>query len=207
MNSADEDNDFNEDQALEEALSHSWLTYHVRQRTLEPEMVWGPAAQQEALDAYGALSTVVDIDLNFENSEPTSTTLPGLEETGVRDYPLLTFNTITLSYRLKTIPQGGDDGDYELDAERLSFKEYASRTYEISGWEGDDCGVLYADKKLLLEEDNMMNFVTLGECHKIEFPLEFDPYCESLAEEPVFWVIMIRLIDDVWERRGMGQLS
>ena len=42
-----------------------------------------------------------------------------------------------------------------------------------------------------------MKFVILSESHNIEFPLEVDPHCESIAEEPRFWVMMIRLIDGV----------
>lgn len=204
MNSADENNEFNEDKALEKTLSRSWLTYHMTKGTLELELIWAPAAQQDALDAFLALPLVADADLKLESSGTKSTTLLDVER--IRDYPLLTFTTVTLHYRLKTIPEGGDDDDYDLDAERPSFEEYKSRTYEISDQSDEDCGVLYADKKLLLEEDNVMKLAILGECHNIEYPLEFDPYCESIAEEPVFWVMMIRLIDGVWERRGIGQI-
>ena len=212
MNSADEDNEFNEDKELEKALRHNWLTYHITEGTQPSELVWAPTAQQhvgdvnDALDTFRALPALVDADVKVDITSSEPTTPSSAEGPSLRDYTLLTFGTITLHYRLKTIPEGGDEEDYALDAERPTFKEYTSRTYEISGRDDSDCETLYADKKLLLEEDNVMKFFVLGECHNIEFPLEFDSYCESIAEEPVFWVMLIRLIDGVWERRGIGQL-
>jgi hypothetical protein len=213
MNAANEENDFNEDKELEEALSHNWLTYYITEGTHRSEIIWTPVAQQQhvgnvngALDLFRALPALADADLKLDTANLATTTLTDLEESRIRDYPLLTFHTMALHYTVKTIPQGGDMEDYQLDAERPSFKEYTSRTYEISGREDEDCGVLYADKRLILEEDNVTKFVILGECHNIEFLLEFDPYCDSIAEEPIFWVMMIRLINGIWERRGIGQI-
>ncbi|KAK5324215.1 hypothetical protein LTR93_005002 [Exophiala xenobiotica] len=142
---------------------------------------------------------------------------------GLRDYPLLTFHTLTAHYRLRTISDGGGDeveedssddrDEADADAERPTFAEYESRTYEICGRGRDDdeedyyCGVLYADERLsMLQEDNIEKFVVLGQCYKVEFPLEFDAYCEDVSDEPVFWVMLVRLVDGVWERRGIGQV-
>jgi hypothetical protein len=46
----------------------------------------------------------------------------------------------------------------------------------------------------------------LGQCYKVEFPLEFDAYCEDVSDEPMFWVMLVMLVDGVWERRGIGQI-
>ena len=212
MNAADEDNDFNEDKELEKISSHNWVTFHVRDDTHGSKVIWTPVAQQQAgivndaLHLFQGLPTIADTDLNLTSVNIDTTPLKSAEERRNRDYPLLTFETVTLHYKIKTIPENGDLEDYELDAKRPSFRDYTSRTYEISGRNDEDCGVLYADDKLMLDEDNLTKFVVLSECHNIEFLLEFDLYCESISEEPIFWVMMIRLVDGVWERRGIGQI-
>ena len=215
MNAADEENDFNEDVELERAMGRNWVTYYTVSGAGQPEKIWTPASRQGheggdgGLKIFRALPEAVDADLKLENAGPGATSDPGQQEPGVRPYPSLAFQTLTVHYRLKTIPKGGNLEDYAVDAERPSFKDYKSRTYEINGSEDEDCGSLYADVRLLLEEDNVVKFAVLGECYKMEFPLEFDvdSEVEEEKEEPVFWVMMISLIDGVWERRGIGQIS
>lgn len=232
MNAADEDNDFNEDKELERALEKCWISFQWTNGSksrpdghLEPDtMIWEPMIPvqkhfegtddaADGLDLFRALPGVVDsgLDLSAVDDDQLDTKIDTLSvaddvDLRPREYPLLVFYTATAHYRLKTIPAGGDEEDYSDDAERPTFAEYKSRTYEIGGREDEDCGVLYADEKLLLEDDNVERLVVLGECYKIEFPLEFDTYCEEVAEEPVFWVMLVRLVDGVWERRGIGQL-
>lgn len=235
MNAADEDNDFNEDKELEKALESSWVTYYTTttgvQSTdgheLATERIWTPAreqgqlgddgmvnARETGLDLFRALPDVADLisELNLDSAdgvvETPSQTHPrnGEDIIRIRNYPLLIFHTLTAHYRLRTIPGGGDEDDDSDDAERPTLAEYESRTYEIGGRHGEDCGVLYADEKLLLREDNVEKFVVLGECYNVEFPLEFDAYCEEVSDEPVFWVMLVRLVDGVWERRGLGQV-
>ncbi|KAK5384042.1 hypothetical protein LTS13_002235 [Exophiala xenobiotica] len=190
-------------------------------------------------DVAGLISELnLNLNLNLDSAgagdvkTQTQTPNPKLPRNGdgtniirsLRDYPLLTFHTLTAHYRLRTISDGGGDEveeDYsddrdeaDADAERPTFAEYESRTYEICGRGRDDdeeedyyCGVLYADERLsMLQEDNIEKFVVLGQCYKVEFPLEFDAYCEDVSDEPVFWVMLVRLVDGVWERRGIGQV-
>ncbi|KAJ9611824.1 hypothetical protein H2204_015164 [Knufia peltigerae] len=264
MNAVDEDNDFNEDKELENALGKCWVTFQTLnglesqgsgpdgRRHVESETIWKPTIippppvvpkkysdgtvnTENWLDLFLALpefagsgSDIISassdndddrLDRNTKIAAAAAAAAAGLsvaddntiDDLRIREYPLLVFHTATVWYRVKTIPECGDDEDDEDDsdnddAERPSFAEYKSRTYEIGGRGDEDCGVLYADEKLSLEDDNVEKFVVLEECYKVEFPLEFDTYCEQVAEEPVFWVMLIRLVDGVWERRGIGQL-
>ena len=210
--SSAEENDYNEDKPLEKALAHYWPTYRIKEGSRTTETIWSPStthndgAINDLLNSFQALGTGTHRNLESDIAGPETATLPIQGDARLRQYPLLIFHTMTMHYRLKTVPEGGDEEDYDLDAERPSFQEYTSRTYEISGRDDEDCGTLFADKKLLLEDDNVVKFVILGECHGIEYPLEFDLYCEEVSEEPVLWVMLIRLIDGVWERRGVGQI-
>ncbi|KAJ9615781.1 hypothetical protein H2200_001858 [Cladophialophora chaetospira] len=215
MNAADEINDFNEDVELERAISRNWITYYTVCGAGQHEMMWTPASQRHlkmgdsGLEKFQALPEVAGMDMKLEEAhlDPTSDVVH--QERRVRNYPLLAFQTLTAHFRLKTIPKGGNLEDYDLGAERPSFKDYKSRTYEICGIEDEDCGSLYADVRLLLKEDNVVKLVVLGECYRVEFPLEFDVDFEvdEEEEEPAFWVMMISLIVGIWERRGIGQIS
>ncbi|KIW20243.1 hypothetical protein PV08_00818 [Exophiala spinifera] len=254
MNSADEDNDFNEDKELEKALEKFWISFGAvgpleesenescaDGHFDEPETIWKPTrpvsvrkhpddgtvdAEEDGLDWVRALPGVADSELDHhrhrhnhhhrQQQQQLAARPAALSVASdgvslpVREYPLLVFDTATAHFRLKTIPEGGDeddDGHCPDDAERPTFAEYGSRTYEVGGRDDEDCGVLYADEKLSLEDDNVERFAVLGECHKVEFPLEFDAYCEGEgAEEPVLWVMLIRFVDGAWQRRGVGQI-
>ena len=215
MNAADEDNDFNEDVELKRAVSRNWITYYSVSAMGQHEMMWSPAGQRNlkggngGLDIFRALPEIASVDLKLDSPNLELNSDLVHQDPRVRNYPLLAFQTLTVHFRLKTIPQGGNLEDYDLDAERPSFKDYKSRTYEICGTADENCGSLYADVRLLFEDDNVVKMVVLGECYKVEFPLEFDVDFEVdiEEEEPAFWVIMISLIDGMWERRGLGQIS
>lgn len=202
------------EEELETALGRTWITYHMANFQVRLKQLWSPLTRQgenlgSLLRSFPALPKLEAAD-SMPDVVASSTNVLHQEGMRLRDYPLLTFCTFTVYFRLKTLPSDRDSMDEPEDIcgnqERPSFKEYDSRTYEISDQSNGDCGSLYADKKLLLEDDNVMEFVILGECYNVEFPLEFDAYCEFKSAEPVFWVMLIRLIDGCWERRGIGQV-
>jgi hypothetical protein len=219
------------EEELDAACQRTWISYQVAESdgTSDPEPFWSPSAlATEGLEGLIHSFPTLDLGQAGPNTSPAlKQQLPSAVPQQckfARPYPLLKFSTWLVRFRLRTIPddsesetdedkdEDGDDGEDEISSSnskakpRPTFQSYTSRTYEICSPQNHDVGTIYADIKLLLEDDNIMDFVVLGECYNVEYPLEFDLDCEFKSEESVVWVMLVRDVGGVWERRGIGQV-
>ena len=77
------------------------------------------------------------------------------------------------------------------------------------------CGYLYADVAPGSLHGKEGTLLVLSQCYKIRFPIYTDDLeedwnvgnIEGDPREDLFWVMLMEWMGDVWERRGIGQVT